>query len=303
MSDSGTQSSRIPRWSPDGGVYLVLMLQSLIASGTHVVAKSVVRDVDPFTLTTIRSLIASIVIASVLIVGRRMPAIRWEDYGRFFWLALIAIPINQFLFLYAMRYTTASNAALLYATTPAIVLVLSRVFLGERITARKVVGVALAFTGVIVVMFGRGVSASMEYVYGNVIMFVAVLSWGFYTVFGRPLIVRYGAVETSSVTLLLGACIFAPIGIPPALRFAYGALTTADWMQILYLGIVTSVFSYWLWYYALSCIEAGKAALFANLQPVLTAILAVSLLGQDLTVAFLVGGTITIAGVAVAQFG
>jgi drug/metabolite transporter (DMT)-like permease len=63
------------------------------------------------------------------------------------------------------------------------------------------------------------------------------------------------------------------------------------------------VFSYWLWYYALSRIEAGKAALFANLQPVLTAILAVSLLGQDLTVAFLVGGTITIAGVAVAQFG
>jgi drug/metabolite transporter (DMT)-like permease len=74
-------------------------------------------------------------------------------------------------------------------------------------------------------------------------------------------------------------------------------------MQILYLALVTSVLSYLLWYYALGRVEAGKVALFTNLQPILTTALAVLLLGQDVTVPFLLGGAIAITGVVIAQFG
>jgi drug/metabolite transporter (DMT)-like permease len=289
--------------SPAAAVYAVLFVQSLMASGTHIVAKVIVQTVDAFTLTLVRSVISAIVMGLILFF-RGGPIRIWrEDRRMLLLLSLLAIPVNQFLFLFGMRYTTASNAALLYATTPILVLIFSRFFLGERLTTVKIAGVILGFVGVMTVIFERGISASMEYLLGNLLIGVAVMAWGLYTVFGKRLIVRYGAVEASSMTLIIGTVMFIPVGAVPALHFPFATLSLSSWMQILYLAVITSVFSYFLWYFALGRAEAGKVALFANLQPILTTILAVLLLGQQVTLAFVVGGIIALAGVVVAQYG
>ena len=285
------------------GVYAILLVQSLAASGTHIVAKVVVHDIDASTLTLVRSVIAAVAMGVILVARGGWPVIRREDYRLVVGLSILAIPVNQFLFLYGMRYTIPSNAALLYSTTPIIVLVLSRWLLGEKLTPQRTFGVTLGFVGVTIVIFERGISASMEYVYGNMVVFIAVLAWGLYTVYGRRLIVRYGAISASSVTLILGTIAFLPIGLLPACSFSYATLSAANWGQILYLGIVTSVVSYLLWYYALGRIEAGKVALFSNLQPILTTILAVQLLHQPVTVGFVIGGLVALGGVVLAQFG
>ncbi len=285
------------------GVYAVLVAQSLMASGTHIVAKVVVHDVEPFTLTVIRTVISASAMGLILLVRGKRPGVRREDYAAFFWLALLAVPLNQFLFLYGMEYTIPSNAALLYATTPVIVLVFSHYFLGESLSRFKIAGVALGFTGVTIVIFERGLSASKEFVFGNLVIFVAVLAWALYTVYGRKMIVKYGAIETSCLTLIGGTILFLPIGIVPAVHFDYQTLSTANWLQIGYLGIVTSVISYLLWYFALGRLEAGKVALFSNFQPIIVTVLAVTLLGQSVTLPFVIGGVIAIAGVIAAQFG
>lgn len=288
---------------PVTAVYVVLLVQSLMASGTHIVAKVIVREVDAFTLTLIRSVIAAAAMGLILLVRGGPIRLLQEERKMVLFLSFIAIPVNQFLFLFGMRFTTASNAALLYSTTPILVLVFSRFFLGERLTRAKVLGVILGFVGVMTVIFERGVSASMEYLLGNVLIGFAVMAWGLYTVLGRRLIVRYGAVEASSLTLIIGTLMFIPIGIVPTLHFPFETLTVSSWMAILYLAIITSVLSYFLWYFALGRAEAGKVALFANLQPIMTTILAVVLLGQEVTVAFVVGGVIALAGVVIAQYG
>jgi len=287
----------------DKGVYAVLIVQSLMASGTHIVAKVVVRDIDAFTLTLLRTTISAIAMGGILLIRGKRISIRRDDYAAFFWLAFLAVPLNQFLFLYGMKYTIPSNAALLYATTPVVVLVFSHFFLGESLSRLKIAGVILGFLGVTIVIFERGLSASMEYVAGNLVIFTAVLAWALYTVYGRKMIVKYGAIETSCLTLIGGTILFFPVGIVPALQFPYGTLTGANWMQIFYLAIVTSVLSYLLWYYALGRIEAGRVALFSNLQPILVTALAVTLLGQSITGAFVIGGIIAISGVIAAQFG
>jgi len=289
--------------SPDSSVYLVLLVQSLFASGTHLVAKVAARDVDPFTLTLVRSLIAASAFSLLLLLRGKFPRIRREDWPLVLLLAFLAIPLNQFLFLFGIRSTTPSNAALLYATTPILVVLFSRWLLGERLTRRKLIGVALGFAGVAIVILERGVDASIEYVHGNLIIYVAVLAWGLYTVLGKRLIMQYGPLDASAITLLIGTLIFLPIGLLPALQFDYASIGGWTWAQIVYLGVITSVVSYLLWYYALGRVEAGKVALFANLQPILTTVLAVVLLGQGVTVQFVLGGVLAILGVVIAQFG
>jgi drug/metabolite transporter (DMT)-like permease len=99
-------------------VYGILMVQSLMASGTHIVAKVIVESMEAFTLTLVRSVIAAATMGLLLVLRGRRPAIRREDYVLVFALSFLAIPVNQFFFLYGMKYTIPSNAALLYATTP-----------------------------------------------------------------------------------------------------------------------------------------------------------------------------------------
>jgi drug/metabolite transporter (DMT)-like permease len=283
--------------------YVVLFVQSLFAAGTHIVAKVVVRTVDPVTLTMTRSLIVCAVMVPLLLARGTFRRIDRRDLGLIFGLAILAVPINQFFYLYGMRFTIASNAALLYATTPLLVLLFSRLFLRESLTRHKIIGVALGFVGVTIVIFERGVSASLDLFFGNIVVFVAVLAWALYTVYGRKLIERYGAIEATSLILVGGSVAFLPFGIISTVEFPFSTLTRDTWLQILYLSVITSILGYLLWYYALGRLEAGKVALFANLQPILTTVLAVILLDQAVTAPFIIGGVIAITGVIVAQFG
>ena len=287
----------------NSAVYALLFLQQVLASGTHIVAKVIAVRMDPLVLTLVRSVVSAVIMWGILQARGGFPKIAREDWRLVLFLSFLAIPINQFFFLFGMRYTIPSNAALLYATTPILVVLLSWMFLGERLSKKKILGVGVGFIGVMIVIFERGVSASLEFLYGNLLIGVAVVAWALYSVFGKRLIKQYGAIGASSMTLIIGTLMFLPIGIWSSIDFPYRSLTASDWGQILYLAIITSVVSYFLWYFALGRIEAGKAALFSNFQPILTTVLMVVLLGQGITPAFVVGGVIALGGVVLAQFG
>jgi drug/metabolite transporter (DMT)-like permease len=284
-------------------VYFSLIFQSLIASGTHLVAKVVVKDIEPVALTMIRSTLAAVGLILIMLVRRGGTPIAREDYGRLLLLSFLAIPANQFLFLTALRHTTASNASLMYAATPAVVLVISSVTGKEMLTLRKMLGVSVAFGGILLVVFEHGIDISSDYTFGNLLLVAAVISWAFYTVKGRPMIMKYGAFRTSALTMILGAMLYLPVGAVNAVEFDYSRLTPAHWVGLAYLSLGTSIFAYFLWYYALGRIEASKVAIFSNLQPVMTTLLAFFLLSQPISLTFIAGGAITLAGIVLTQFG
>ncbi len=283
--------------------YFVLLVQQLLASGTHIIAKVVVQDIEPVALTMFRSFLAAGGLVVYLLVKRQRLRFEKSDYRMILWLSILAIPINQFLFLAGMRYSTPANAALLYGCTPAMVLILSYVMGKEQVSLRKWIGVGIAFLGITIIIFAHGVDFHSEYTFGNLLFFIAVIAWALYTVQGRTLTLKYGAFPVSTATMILGGIAFIPIGTIGAVRFDYSSLTLAHIGGLLYLAIATSILSYYLWYYALARIEASKVAIFTNLQPLLTTVLAVLLLGQELTVSFFVGGALALVGVILTQFG
>ncbi|TAK54592.1 MAG: EamA family transporter, partial [Bacteroidetes bacterium] len=179
-------------------VYVLLIFQQLLASGTHIIAKVVVRDIEPVTLTMLRSVIAATGLLAYLKLKKSSLTFEKSDYKSIAWLSFLAIPVNQFLFLSGMKYSTPANAALLYGCTPAVVLVLSH-FLGkEEITLKKGAGVGIAFVGIAIIVFEHGIDFRSEYTLGNLMFLVAVISWGLYTVLGRSLTIKYGAFSTST---------------------------------------------------------------------------------------------------------
>ena len=185
--------------------------------------------------------------------------------------------------------------------TPALVLILSYFILKETLTRKKIIGVMVAFTGISIVVFEKGIDFSSDYFYGNVMIFIAVISWALFAIQGKKLVKKYGAFHITALSMIGGAIMFLPIGTYYMVSVGIPTITTQNWWGILYLSLGTSVISYILWFYSLARMDTTKVAVFANAQPILTTILAVIFLNQPITAAFLIGGTITIAGVLLTQ--
>ncbi|MCK9408177.1 MAG: DMT family transporter [Bacteriovoracaceae bacterium] len=282
-------------------LYFVIVFQQLIAAGTHLIAKTVTQQVDPVLLTFIRNCVSLLAMLVMFFVREKRVKVEKSDLKHLLWLSFLAVPMNQFLYLYGIKFTLASNGALLYAMTPALVLVLSYFILKESMTKTKTAGIIIAFAGISIVVFEKGVDFSSDYAYGNLMIFCAVIAWALFAIQGKQLVKKYGAFHITVLSMIGGAVMFLPVGLFRITVYGIPEISIAHWGGILYLSIGTSVVSYILWFYALGRMDTAKVAVFANAQPILTTILAVIFLSQPVTTAFLIGGTITIGGVLLTQ--
>ncbi len=290
-------------------VYLVLFIQQIIASSTHLVGKSLTTGLDPRLVVLLRACFTVTAFGIWILFNRkRLPAFDRADLPRLVLLGLINIPVNQFLFLSGLKHTTPPNASLLYALTPAFVFAIALLRRTEKATTWKLLGIGAALIGAAIVLFERGIDFGSEFFTGNVLVFFASLSWAFYTIMGRHFIVKYGAFYATALTMFSGFVLYlpvyflSPLFFPPVQTSVFD-ITPSLWVQLFYIGVVTSGIGYGLWYYALSKIEASKVAVFNNCQPIMTTILAIVFLSQTPTPMFLLGGTIAIIGVILTQKG
>jgi drug/metabolite transporter (DMT)-like permease len=295
-----------PRAVPHALVYAGLVLHTLLSAGTYLFAKRTLAEMPPLPLGLVRFCGASLFLAALLARvrprGHRFPP--REAVGKLLLLAFVGVPLNQGFFLVGLSLSTAAHAALFYTLTPLFVLLLAQALLREFPGARTSVGTVLALGGTLFVLLSRGRSHGGALV-GDALLLVAVVAWAFYTAEGRELVARHGPIATIAWTLIGGTALYAPIGagslfLPGALdRMAHVSLQ--GWLGVVYLVFVTSVVAYLLWYWALAHLPAARVAVFSNLQPLATALLAQVTLHERATWSFFAGAGVVIAGVVLAQ--
>ncbi len=282
-------------------LYPLIIFGQLIAGGTFPVAKIALDSFDPFTLAFTRFLIASIVMMVIARLLGQLRPIERSDWGKLLLIGFLAVPANQLLFLYGLKYTTAGRSALYYGATPVFVFLLALWYLKEKATWRKVAGIAISFAGVAIIL--RAGRFDADILFGDVLVILAVIAWAAYTILGKPLIQKYGALSMTAWALAIGTAQYLPFGVYFAVKFDYASVSFTGWAALLYIAILTSIIAYTIWYWALGKMEASKLAIFQNLQPVIAAILAVLLVGETLGLDFYLGGAMVILGVFLTQRG
>lgn len=287
-----------------GWVYIVVIFEQVVASGTFIAAKWALLDFPPLTLAFLRFLVAS---AGLYLVHRLWPGrrrVERGDWKRIVLLGFLAVFMNQAFFLYGIQYTTPTHAAILYGATPVFVFLLAIPLLGEKPTKRKFAGVLLTFVGVAIIVVQKGLlEFSGKTWLGDLLILSAVVAWALYTVLAKPLVAKYGAVHLNALVLISGTILFIPFGLFTLGGLEAGAVTTRGWLSLLYIAFGTSVVAYTLWFWALGRMEATKLAVFQNLQPVITAFLSFWLIGERFGVQLLVGGAMIILGVILTERG
>jgi drug/metabolite transporter (DMT)-like permease len=285
-------------------VHLLMLLHSALSAGTYLAAKRALVELSPFELALVRFAFAAVLY--VALVRARGVRVSRADLPAMALLGFIAVPLNQGLFLAGLARSTPGHAALLYALTPIFVFLLARVRLGERATPLKIAGIAVAFAGVLVVLLARGalgLEGAGETLVGDLMILGAVIAWAVYAVGGKVYAERYGAVTSTGVTLVAGTLLYLPLGLLTSDAEHFRALSSVGWASVAYLVVLTSVVSYVIYYWALARVEASRVAIWSNLQPVLTAVLAWAVYGENITAPFVAGGAMVIAGVVLTERG
>ena len=285
-------------------VHLVMLLHSAISAGTYLAAKRLLDELPPWEVALARFTLAGLVFGAIL--WRRRVRIPRKDLLGLAALGFVAVPLNQGFFLAGLALSTPGHAALLYALTPIFVFLIARLRLGERATALKVGGIAVAFAGVLVVLGARGavsLGGSSRMLAGDLLILLAVIAWAIFAVGGKVYAERHGAVVATAAAVVMGTLLYLPVGLALSDLDRFTRLTPLGWASLGYLVVLTSVVAYLLYYWALSRAQASRVAIWSNLQPVLTALLAWAAYGERLSGPFLAGGAMVLAGVILTERG
>jgi len=159
----------------------------------------------------------------------------------------------------------------------------------------------LALAGVVVIMLSGSIEISTKYLWGDLIILVSVFAWAYYTILGKPLVQKYGAIRMTAYSLTVGTVLYFPFGLYRAMAYDYSKATPAAWGSVLYLALGMSVIVYVLWYWVLKRMEASRLAVYHNIQPVVATIIAWLVLGEQITSAFVLGGAIVLTGLILAE--
>jgi drug/metabolite transporter (DMT)-like permease len=285
-------------------VVLALLVYTLLAAATFIVARVALAEFDPLALAQLRfGVAAAALVALVAARDRGLAALlpARGDRAAVALLGLLGTPINQAFFLLGLARTTPAHAALLYAVTPLGVLAIAIARRQERLDAGRLVGMVVAFAGVALLLFGRGLGAEGATLAGDALVFVAVVAWAAYTAQSRALLARMDPLALTAAATLFGALVFLPIGVPAVLAQDFARVSARGWLGLAYVSLVTSVATYLIWSWALARTAASRVAVFSYLQPVAAALLAWLLLGVPLTLHFVVSAAVVLAGVALAE--
>lgn len=200
---------------------------------------------------------------------------------------------NQLSFVYALRFTTATTVALLFGTLPIFTALFARGTGVEHMSLRFWLAALLSFAGVALVAIGSGGSLSAN-LKGDALAISGAATWAAYSVAIGPLMRRYSPYRLSAVFLLSVTVLLVAAGSHQLAHqsFHFRALV---WIGFAFAVLGPLVITNLLWFTAIDRVGPSRAALFANLQPFLAAIVALVLLSEPITTVQVLGG-IAIAG-------
>jgi drug/metabolite transporter (DMT)-like permease len=281
------------------GVWLTelsLVAMALIWGINFSVVKYGTTLIDPLAYNGLRVLLAALVLSAIVLLGR-LPLPNRRTICSLMALGVLGNGVYQYFFIVGIDRTSASDAALVIAASPAFIAIIGRVRGVEKTTRRGVIGILLSIAGIGLVVFGtsQGVAGDSS-IPGDLLVLCGSLSWAVYTVLLKPYTERVGGMQLSAFTMIGGALPLLVVAGPAMLRVHWSGVPTLGWTAVLYSGIFALVVAYYFWYHGVRTIGPTRTAMYSNLQPIIAVLVAWVVLHETPTpwqgvgAAFIMGG-------------
>lgn len=274
---------------------IIVLFTSLLWGGNFVVSKILVSYTDPVTLTTLRWIVAMVVLLPIVLWKEKkflphkksiIPLIIMGITG------VIFVNIFQFI---ALEHTSTTNVGLISTLNTISIAFFAFIFLREKINHYQMGAIMISLIGVIFVISQGDLKflLTLNFNIGDLWMMGAVLSWGMYSACSKWAMRHTSSLLCTFYSGVIGLALLLPFS---ASSLSVSAIDASFVFALLYTGIISTIVCMLLWNIGIQNLGASRAGVFLNFNPVFTSILAFIFLGEKLTWMQFVGGLIVICG-------
>lgn len=296
-----TPKIQMPKTNNNIFYHLVAFLTVAIWGTTFVSTKVLmINGLSPAQIFTLRFTMAYVLM--FCFNHRRLFADSWRDEGL---MVLLGITGGSLYFLSeneAMNYTTATNTSLIVCSCPLFATLLVRlVYRSSRIHIMQLTGSLLAFMGMIIVVLNGRFVLHLSPV-GDALAFTACICWAFYSLLMKTMTDKYSAAFITRKVFFYGVLTIIPYyilvpGVPSMAVLAQPVVVG----NLLFLGCLASMICFLTWNWCISKLGAVKATNWVYFNPITTMIFASWVLGEKITIYFLIGAVCILTGMYMAD--
>lgn len=260
-------------------VFMVQVLYGL----TFTFAKGIISDglIQPFGFILVR-IIGATALFWLLSLFTKNEKIERKDFLTFFFASIFGIALNMLTFFKGLEYTTPINASVIMITAPIIVLILSAIFLSEKLTLVKVIGILIGFSGAIILsLYGSpGSTTGSNVPLGNLLVFINAASYSVYIIIIKKMTAKYHPFSFIKWLFLFGLIMVLPFGYTELTQVELYKFTTYDFFALAFVVVGATFGTYLLNPIGLRHLKASTVTTFIYLQPVIASIFALAM-GMD----------------------
>lgn len=287
-----------------GSPYFALTLVPLIWGSNFIIGKQLVATFPPFMLTTGRFAVAFLALLPIFLYHREkhtteIKKISGKTWGLLIFLGITGVFAFNTLLYAGLKQTSPVNATLINAFNPSLTVILSIIFLRDKLQGKQITGLILSLAGVawIAIQGQPSRLSSLSFNHGDMLVLIGALVWAFYSVGVKKAVNSVSPIVTTFLSIFFGLLLLFPASYMESNIYNVGPLTWERILALIYLGIFPSVIAFWLWNRGIAQVGPGKASVFYNLVPLFTAIMSYIILGEIPKEYHIIGGTLILWGV------
>ena len=281
-------------------IYLTLILTTLFWGGTFIAGRVLADSVAPADAAFMRFVLAAVTLAVLtrMIDGRlRLPP--RDQLGSLLLLGFTGVFCYNICFFSGLRFIEAGRASLIIALNPMAITVGAVFLFGERLSLLQCAGLLISLFGAFLVISNGNpaILISGGIGWGEIAILGCVISWAAYSLIGRNVLKSMSPLSAVFYSALFGALMLFPATLVGEAPLQIHTYSSADWISLLFLGILGTAAGFSLYYQAIRAIGSARSSVFINLVPLFSILLAWIFLGETINFSVLGGGIILMSGV------
>ncbi|WP_246943143.1 DMT family transporter [Bacillus pinisoli] len=280
--------------------YVMLIVATATWGSAFIAGKIAVQSFEPSTVAFLRFFGATILLFPLMWVMEKNPIKpSLKDYGLFVILGLTGIALYNIFFFLASKHAPVIKSSIFIASNPVLIVLLSGLFLKEKITKNNIIGMLIALTGVAIIIteghFLTLIKIGFEPI--DFVLIGAVISWALYSVIGKIVLKKFSSIVSTTYAVAFGTLMLFPFAILETSWQDVQMASLDAWIAIIHMSVFVTVISFVMYYNGIKEVGAAKASIFINVMPLSAVIMATLFLGEQFTFAHGVGAAFVLSGV------
>src|SRR5512147_1789331 len=231
--------------------------------------KYALAEFSPLSFTVARFCVSSLFLLAVMAARRERFQMERTDASAVIRLGFIGIMMYNLLFMFGLRYTTASNSALFISASPLFAVLVLAVMKKQVIGPRTAGGLLLSMAGVLCVLASKpgGLSLSRADAAGDLLTLCAALFWALYTILARPLVEKYSAIKITAYSMAAGAVMLLAIGARDLAAQQWTSVSAGAWGSFAFSTFLSGGLAFTLWYDGVRRLGVTRTVVYHYLVP------------------------------------